>query len=112
MQLFSKKEHLGRWIMDAKNGDSRAQRSIYEHLSAKMYAVCLRYMGDKEAAQDVLQDGFVILFNKLSTYSGEGSFEGWARRIFTNTALMVLRQHDVMRDSGDIEKAYGLFDEG
>jgi len=112
MQLFSKKEHLGRWIMDAKNGDSRAQRSIYEHLSAKMYAVCLRYMGDKEAAQDVLQDGFVTLFNKLSTYSGEGSFEGWARRIFTNTALMVLRQHDVMRDSGDIEKAYGLFDEG
>ena len=49
--------------MDAKNGDSRAQRSIYEHLSAKMYAVCLRYMGDKEAAQDVLQDGFVTLFN-------------------------------------------------
>ena len=89
MQLFGKKEHLKEYIESAKNGNPRAQKLIYEMLSAKMYAVCLRYMGDKEAAQDVLQD---------------------ARRLFINTALMTLRQHDVIRDSDDIEQAYDLCD--
>ena len=110
MQLFGKKEHLKEYIESAKNGNPRAQKLIYEMLSAKMYAVCLRYMGDKEAAQDVLQDGFVTLFNKIGSYSGTGSFEGWARRLFINTALMTLRQHDVIRDSDDIVQAYDLCD--
>ena len=46
MQLFGKKEHLKEYIESAKNGNPRAQKLIYEMLSAKMYAVCLRYMGD------------------------------------------------------------------
>lgn len=53
-------------------------------------------------AEDVLQDGFVTLFSKLDSYSGQGSFEGWARRIFVNTALMALRKGDVLRDSEDV----------
>lgn len=110
MQLFSKKEHLNKWIERAKEGDSRAQKSIYDMLSAKMYAVCLRYMGDRDSATDILQDGFVTLFEKIGSYSGEGSFEGWARRIFVNTALMSLRRHDVLRGSDDIEEAYGVSD--
>jgi RNA polymerase sigma factor (sigma-70 family) len=112
MQLFDRNRHLNRWIQGAKEGDPRAQKSIYDMLSAKMYAVCLRYMGDRESACDVLQDGFVTLFSKLDTYSGEGSFEGWARRIFINTALMSLRRHDVMTGTEDIETAYSLADEG
>ena len=77
---------------------------------AKMYAVCLRYMGDRDSATDILQDGFVTLFEKIGSYSGEGSFEGWARKIFVNTALMSLRKHDVLRASEDIEEAFGISD--
>lgn len=112
MQLFRKKEHLlNEWIKGARENDSRSQKAIYDMLSPKMYAVCLRYMGDRDSAADVLQDGFVTLFSKIGTYLGEGSFEGWARRIFVTTSLMALRKHDVLRQSDDVEMAYGVFDE-
>lgn len=100
MQLFGKKRHL--------DTDDRKQRAIYDELAPKMYAVCLRYMGSREDAEDVLQDGFVTLFSKLDTYSGLGSFEGWARRIFVNTALMSLRKKDVLRQSDEVDAASGI----
>lgn len=89
----------------ARRGDAGAQRSLYDLLAPKMFSVCLRYMGEREAAQDVLQDGFVTLFSKLDSYSGSGSFEGWARKIFVNTALMSLRRNDVLRETDDIDTA-------
>ena len=73
-------------------------------LSSKMYAICLRYMGDKDLAEDILQDGFVTLFSKLDSYSGVGSFEGWARRVFVNTALMSLRKKDAMKNTEDVSR--------
>lgn len=95
-------------IARCKKGDRTAQRMLYDLLSPKMFPICIRYMGDRTQAEDVLQDGFVTLFNKLDTYSGEGSFEGWARKIFVNTALMTLRKSDVMRQTEDIDSAYGI----
>lgn len=115
MQLFGDKKHLksreAEWIEGAKDGDRRSQKAIYDLLSRKMYAVCLRYMGDQESAEDILQDGFVTLFSKLDTYSGDGSFEGWARKIFVNTALMSLRKKDVLKNSEDVEAAWDISSE-
>lgn len=111
MQLFADKTHLTSWIPKAKEGDRRAQKAIYDALSGKMYAVCLRFMSDRVAAEDVLQEGFVTLFAKLDSYSGEGSFEGWARKIFVNTALMSLRKNDVLKDSTDVEAAWDISSE-
>ena len=108
MQLFGNKAHLSTWIENAKEGDRRAQKAIYDALSGKMFAVCLRYMSDRTSAEDVLQEGFVTLFAKLDTYSGEGSFEGWARKIFVNTALMTLRKNDVLKDSTEVETAWNV----
>ena len=112
MQLFRNKEHLNTritdWIEGARNGDPRSQKSIYDALSGKMFAVCLRYMGNRDDALDVLQDGFVALFSKIGTYSGDGSFEGWCRRIFVNTALMSLRKKDVLRQSQEVETAFNV----
>ena len=105
---FALKPDEKRLIRLAKNGDSGAQKCLYDLLAPKMYAVCLRYMGDKMAAEDVLQDGFVTLFTKLDSFSGIGSFEGWARKIFVNTALMSLRKSDVLKETGDIEEARGV----
>lgn len=112
MQLFGDKKHLNTritdWIEGASKGDRKSQKAIYDALSSKMFAVCLRYMGDRDTAEDILQDGFVTLFSKLDSYSGEGSFEGWARRIFVNTALMSLRKNDVLKQSEDVEAAFGV----
>lgn len=92
----------------AKKGNSGAQKAIYDLLAPKMFAVCLRYMGDRMAAEDVLQDGFVTLFSKLDSFSGTGSFEGWARKIFVNTALMNLRKSDVLKETEDVDAARDL----
>ena len=123
MQLFGNNEHLisrkkdsgkgGRvdWtslVEGCKRGDRRSQKAVYDQLSGKMFAVCLRYMDDREAAADILQDGFVTLFTKLDSYSGEGSFEGWARKIFVNTALMSLRKNDVLRQTEDVDAAWNI----
>ena len=112
MQLFKDKKHLNTretdWIEGAKRGDRRSQKAIYDLLSAKMFAVCLRYMGDRDAAEDILQDGFVTLFSKLDSYSAEGSFEGWSRKIFVNTALMSLRKKDALKMSEDVSVAWNI----
>jgi len=79
---------------------------MYDALARKMFAVCMRYMGNRQDAEDILQDGFVTLFSKLESYSGAGSFEGWARKIFVNTALMSLRKKDVLRQSDDVDTAW------
>ena len=112
MQLFGNKKHLDTrekdWIEEAKKGDKRAQKAIYDLLAAKMFAVCLRYMGDRDSAEDILQDGFVTLFSKIDSFTGAGSFEGWARRIFVNTALMSLRKKDALKNSEDVQSAWGI----
>ncbi len=91
-----------------KEGNRAAQKTLYDLLSPKMFAICHRYMGDKESAEDVLQEGFIVVFSKLDAYSGEGSFGGWARKIFVNTALMTLRKNDILKQSADIESAFGV----
>ncbi|MBR1868707.1 MAG: sigma-70 family RNA polymerase sigma factor [Bacteroidales bacterium] len=95
-------------VENCRKGDRRSQKAVYDLLSGKMFAVCLRYMGDREAAEDILQDGFVTLFTKLDSFSGEGSFEGWARKIFVNTALMSLRKNDVLRQTEDVDTAWNI----
>lgn len=89
-------------------GNRASQKALYDRLAARMYSVCIRYVGDRELAQDVLQDGFVTLFSHLKSYKGEGSFEGWARKIFVTTALMNLRKKDALKMSDDLEVARGL----
>ena len=95
-----------------KRGDRSAQKELYDSLASKMFAVCLRFMSDREAAEDILQEGFITLFTRLDSYSGEGSFEGWARKIFVNTALMSLRKKDALKDSEDLETARDIRSDG
>lgn len=68
-----------------------------------MFPVCMRYIGDRTLAEDILQDGFVTLFTHLNSYKGDGSFEGWARKIFVTTALMSLRKKDALKMSEELE---------
>ena len=84
-------------------GKSWAQRAIYDRFAATMMSVCVRYVTDRDTAQDVLQDGFIKLFNKIDTYSGAGAFGGWVRRIFVTTSLEYLRRNDALKQSANID---------
>ncbi|HQV59216.1 MAG TPA: RNA polymerase sigma factor [Chitinophagaceae bacterium] len=70
----------------------RMQEEMYRRFSPRMYAVCLRYAGNAEEAEDILQEGFIKVFKKLDSFRREGSFEGWVRRIFVNTAIEHFRR--------------------
>jgi RNA polymerase sigma factor (sigma-70 family) len=73
-------------------GSRRMQEELYRRFSPRMYAVCLRYAGTAEEAEDILQEGFIKIFKKLASFRGDGSFEGWIRRIFVNTAIEHFRR--------------------
>ncbi|MCU0347826.1 MAG: RNA polymerase sigma factor [Saprospiraceae bacterium] len=75
-----------------RNGERMAQQQLYEHFKGKMFAVCLRYANSRHDAEDVLQEGFVKVFRDLHQFRGEGSFEGWMRRVIVNVALQHLRK--------------------
>ncbi len=84
-------------------GDARAQRALFEKFAPKMLGVCMRYAKNTEQAEDVLQDGFVKVFTKLSNYSGNGSLEGWIRRIIVNTALDEIRRNVKFKDNVNVD---------
>ena len=90
-------------IDNCRKYNPQAQRALYDSYARKMMAVCLRYCRDRDTAQDLLQDGFIKVFTAIDTYSGNGSFEGWVRRIFVNTALEYLRRNDILRETVDID---------
>ena len=74
------------------HGNRQMQELLYNRFSPKMYGVCLRYSGNPEDARDLLQEGFIKIFKNLSKYRGDGSFEGWIRRIFVNTSIEHFRR--------------------
>lgn len=116
MKRLGDKSHLITWntvdekqlVEACRKGERKAQKQVFDLLAPKMMAVCLRYAGDTIVAEDLLQEGFITLFSKLDSYSGVGSFEGWARKIFVNTALMYLRRTDALKLSDDISEARSL----
>ena len=95
-------------IDSCRKGNRVAQKVVYDRLAPRMFPVCIRYVGDRTVAEDILQDGFITLFTRLDSYKGDGSFEGWARKIFVTTALMYLRKKDALKMSDDLDAARGL----
>lgn len=85
-------EYSKQFIDKLIKGDRISQRTLYEICSAKMYGVCLRYVGNHDIAKDILHDGFIKVLTSIKSYRSEGSFEGWIRKIVVNTALEYLRQ--------------------
>ncbi len=95
-------------IRSCIKGDRASQKALYDRLAPRMFPICIRYIGDRVQAEDVLQDGFITLFEKLDSYKGDGSFEGWARRIFVTTSLMALRKKDALKMSEELDTARGM----
>jgi RNA polymerase sigma factor (sigma-70 family) len=74
-------------IRGCVDNDVQYQKVLYEKYAPKMMGVSLRYCNSRMEAEDVLQDAFIKVFDKIKTFKGEGSFEGWIRKIVVFTAL-------------------------
>lgn len=73
-------------------GDRAAQKKLFDTYSGQMMAVCLRYAGNPSTAGDMMQEGFIKVFDKLSQYKGNGALGGWIRTIMVHSALIYLRK--------------------
>lgn len=82
---------LNQLINDCSNNDRKAQEQLYRLYSPKLFAVCLKYSRNRTEAQDNLQDGFILIFNKIAQYSFKGSFDGWLKRVMINHVLQQYR---------------------
>lgn len=72
-------------------GDRHSQTLLYDLLNKKMFVVCLRYSKNREEAEEILQEGFMKVFEFIHQYKSTGSFEGWIRKIMVNCALQKYR---------------------
>lgn len=85
-----------------RRNDRKAQKVLFERYSPKMFGVCMRYVKNREDAEDVLIEGMYKVMANIKTYKSEGSFEGWIRRIVVNEALMWLRKKHNFRMTVEI----------
>lgn len=100
-------------VVGCQQKDIRAQKDLYDLMGSKMFGICLRYAGNRDDAQDILQEGFLKTFEKIHQFEFKGSFEGWMRRIFVNTALEKYRvQYTIIniQDGGWREGSENSFD--
>ena len=88
-------------IENCIKGERKSQKELYELFSGKMFSICLRYSKNQMDAEDILQEAFVKLFNNLHRFRGEGSFDGWVRRIFVNTAIEHIRRKNLNTTVGE-----------
>lgn len=77
-------------IAGCVNGKRHFQEILYRKYARKMYGICLGYAGQRPLAQDMLQEAFIKVFQKINQFSGTGSLEGWIRRTVTNTTIDLL----------------------
>lgn len=89
-----------------KKNDRQSQELLYKSLASKMLGVCMRYAKDSFEAEDILQAGFVRVFQKIADFRSDGSFEGWIRRIMVNTAIEVYRKNQRSLNVVDIDQVY------
>jgi RNA polymerase sigma-70 factor (ECF subfamily) len=88
-----------------KQGNNLARRELYELYSGRMFGICLRYIGNRDVAQDLLHDGFLKIYASFDkfTWRGKGSLRAWMERVMVNAALQHLRKTDVLARTTELE---------
>ena len=86
-------------IRRAQAGDSTAFEFLYQLHSRRVYALCLRMVGNPADAEDLMQEAFLQLFRKIGTFRGESAFSTWLHRMTVNVVLMRLRKKSLPTDS-------------
>lgn len=88
-------EQLDALIKKCIEWDRSAQNTLYKLFASTMYAVCCRYSKSREEAEDILQEGFMKVFENIGSFRKDGSLEGWIRRIMVNTAIQKFRKKKI-----------------
>ena len=88
IDLYSEEEIL----KGCRKNKRQYQEILYRKYAKKMYGICMSYAGNRDMAQDMLQDAFIKVFSNIKKFKMEGSLEGWIRRIVSNTAVDQLRK--------------------
>ncbi len=79
-------------ILACRQNDRRAQNVLFHQYAPMMLGICMRYIRQKEIAEDILVSAFFKIFTKIESYKESGSFEGWMKRIVINECLMEIRR--------------------
>lgn len=85
-------------------GDRKAQEQLFHTYSGIMFSICRRYTNNIHEAEDMLQEGFIRVFSYLKSYESTGSFEGWMKKIFVNTALRTKSKKSYTHELNGFEK--------
>jgi len=95
------------WIARAKQGSQSAFYQLYEKHHRQIYALCWRMLADKDSAEDVCQEVFVVLWQKINNFRGESKFSTWLHSVATNVVLGHLRKH-----KNWIQRVFSIEDQG
>ncbi len=90
------------------NGDNGAQELLYKMFSAQMYTVCLRYINDKEDANDAFQNGFLKIFDKIKDLRNPDALPGWIKSIFVNECINFYKKWQKINSIYVNHKAEGI----
>lgn len=91
MKIITLHKNPSNLIEEAKKGDRRAQQKLFHEFAPKMLGICRRYISSIDLAEGVMLSGFFKVFANLPDFKGEGSFEGWVKRIMINECLSFIR---------------------
>ena len=89
-------EHM---IQGCKRGDPDAQEALYKKYSSRMKMICLRYVRNSFDAEDLFHESLIKIFNKIHTYSGQGSFSGWINSITVHTAIDYYHKENKLKNT-------------
>ena len=101
-------------INGCKKNDIKAQEQLYKEFSPRLFSVSLKYSRNYTEAQDNLQDGFLLIFNKIHQYAFKGSFEGWMKKLLINHILKQYRKEpflSLVEDDDSIEEVEVEYDD-
>lgn len=93
---------LSELIQGCLEKNTKSQEQLYQLYAGKLFSVCLKYSRNYVEAEDNLQDGFLIIFDKIGQYKFTGSFDGWAKRVMINNVLQQYRKTSFLELVNDV----------
>lgn len=97
-------ENESQLIEDCLRNDRNAQRKLYNAYAGNMLVVCLRYVQNQAEAEDILQEGFIKVFQNLDKFRAESTLGSWIKRIMINTAINQIRSQKHFQEMDDVQE--------
>ena len=95
-------------IKACTQNNAAAQRELYNRFSGMLFGICYRYAYNREDAEDMLQEGFIKIFSRITSFENKGNFEGWMKRVIVHTCINYLKKNQKFTDHISLENAQNL----